>query len=230
MKQCFEALFLFVLMVAIPLAMGQEGEIGLSWDPTANLCSGAVLDEAQLEGYYVFWDVIPREVTAMPPTGYANSALVPDKAVTYSLTGLQDCVPFYAAVATRMIDGTWSGCALGEGYSTEITSLPRQRMASVSDPVVMAGNTYTIVIQGNNFEAGSFTSGDGLTWAAPTSMTCNEITVDLDVAPDAVSGPRTIEFTRSTDGVVAQVDGLITVETVDPPGVPTNLRRTQVAP
>lgn len=215
-------------------AFAQQGEIGVSWDPVGTVCSGTSVSDIE---YVVFYDTTPPAAGVQPPNGFANqTAPVTDPSAL--LTGLQDCTDYYIAVAAhRTSTDEWSrNCStMNDGYSTVIQGWARPRLSSINQPVVLPGQSYTILLLGTNFQDGIIEAIDvgtgqldtDLVWGPVIVDSCNQVTAGLSINASVVPGDKELRFIRNGDLVRSYEQLILTVEATTPPPPPTNLRRTQ---
>lgn len=136
-----------------------------------------------------------------------------------SLSTAPDCATQYYAVTAYNAAGE-------SGFSSQVSSWPRPRVASTSQPSAQRGTTLSLTLTGANYQPGttvSFSSA-GVTGSSVSVGSCNQLTMSVTVSATATIGPTTITVT-SPNGVVGTANGLFSVVGIPLPEV-QNLRRT----
>ena len=193
------ALLAVLTLGSIPSA--RAGDLGFAWNPS----TGAT-------GY--------RLHSGASPGSYTSSVDVGGSTQT-SLTTVPDCTTQYYAVTAYNSAGQ-------SGYSTEVASWARPRIASTSQSTGQRGTTVALTLSGANYQSGSTVSfsTSGLSVSSVSIGSCNQLTLNVAISATAAIGPATISVT-GPNGVVGSASGLFSVVGTPLPEV-QNLRRTDV--
>lgn len=150
---------------------GIAGEMSIAWDPVS---------DSDLAGYKVYYGTSPGSYTETKDVGNTTST---------TLTGLDPCTVYYVAVKAYDTEGLES-----EGYSNEISGLPRPVVASVTPNAGDQGQALTLTIDGESFDDGASVefSGSGITVQQVTTVSCTELSVDIQIAEGAAPGARDV--------------------------------------
>jgi len=179
----------------------QAGDLGFAWNPS----TGAT-------GYRLYYGATSGTYTSNVDVLGATQT---------SLATVPDCATQYYAVTAYNTAGQ-------SGYSTEVASWPRPRVASTSQSTAQRGTTVALTLTGANYQAGSSVSFStaGLTASSVSVGSCNQLTVNVSTSATAALGPASISVT-SPNGVVGTATGLFSVVGIPLPEV-QNLRRTDI--
>jgi hypothetical protein len=175
------------------------GDLGFAWNPS----TGAT-------GYRLYSGATSGNYTSNVDVGGTTQT---------SLTTAPDCTTQYYAVTAYNSAGA-------SGYSSEVASWPRPRVASTSQSTGQRGTTFSLTLTGANYQAGTTVSFSttGVTASGVTIGSCNQLTLNVTVTATATIGPTTISVT-SPNGVVGTAAGLFSVIGTPLPAV-QNLRRS----
>jgi hypothetical protein len=182
-------------------ASAHAGDLGFAW----NASTGA-------SGYRLHSGATPGNYTSTVDVGGTTQT---------SLATVPDCTnQFYAVTAYNS--------AGQSGYSTEVSSWPRPRVASTSQSTGQRGTTVALTLSGANYQAGTTVSFSttGVSASAVTIGSCNQLTLNVTISATATIGPTTISVT-SPNGVIGTAAGLFSVIGTPLPPV-ENLRRSDV--
>jgi hypothetical protein len=122
---------------------------------------------------------------------------------------------YYVAVKAYDTEGLES-----ENYSNEIAGLPRPVVSSVTPDSGEQASSLTLTVTGESFDDGATVefSGTGITVNQVTTVSCNELSVDVTIASDAAPGARDVTVINP-DNSFGTGAGLFTVTENLPPEV-----------
>jgi hypothetical protein len=194
------------LAAGLVLALGtgaSAGDLGFAWNASA----GAT-------GYRLHYGDTSGTYTSTVDVGGTTQT---------SLTTVPDCTTQYYAVTAYNSAGQ-------SGFSSQVSSWPRPRVASTSQPSGQRGTTVSLTLTGANYQPGTAVtfSTAGVTASSISVGSCNQLTMNVTISATAAIGPATINVT-SPNGVVGTASGLFSVVGIPLPEV-QNLRRTDVQP
>lgn len=168
--QLGRSLIVMALFVAA-IGAATAGTMSVAWDSV----SGSA-------GYKVYYGTAQGAYTQYKDVPGASTT-------STTLTGLDACTRYYVAVKAYDSAGLESAT-----YSNEIVGLPRPVVSGVNPASGEQGSSITVVVSGESFDSGAVsTFGAGITVLATRRDSCSQVSVDIQIAADAVAGVRTVE-------------------------------------
>ncbi|MBD3867332.1 MAG: Ig-like domain-containing protein [Acidobacteria bacterium] len=190
-----------ILMLSATFSMA--GTISMQWDP---------VPDGDLDGYRIYYGNVSGNYDQFVDVGNVTS---------YTLTGLADCTMWFAAVKaydTQQLES--------ENFSAEITGWARPVITDATPNTGQQGADAAVIITGSNFQSGATVefAESGITVNSVTVNSCNDMTVNISVAPSTPLGPTDIEVIN-----LDQVYGTgLNLFTVIEPQVPASITSNPV--
>jgi hypothetical protein len=177
---------LVLIAAALVTAPSLAGELGVTWNPSAD-ATGYVVHYGTSPGNYAF----TVDVSATTET---------------SIDGLEDCRTWYFAATAYNSAGD-------SGLSNEDSSWPRPVIDGIAPASAVQGDSLTLTFTGVNFQAGTDVSfsNPGVVVQSVTVVSCNEMSVAVSIDADAPVGSTDVETTNAS-GVRGSAAGLFAVE------------------
>ena len=148
----------FVLATLVSTA--KAGSISLAWDPVPTAT-----------GYKIYYGTASGQ--------YTNTVTSPT--ATATISGLQDCTPYFAAVKA------YNGAGESANFSNELTGWSRPTVTSATPSSAMQGDQIVMDITGANFQSGAIVdlANPHISLASVTVISCTRIQLLATVEPTA---------------------------------------------